>query len=208
MTKIKNKENRLNIKQIAYQLKLTLFLFTKMRYHYRVEIDEYNPATWDDDKALKFRFFHEFAEAQQFIREYPTCDYYLIRMYGQQRIGWPLCNIDTAAPADRDDLEGIQIEVDPFGFDLPVKLSAGWYYRGDNAHHPLWVAVTKDIERMGKEIEYRYSTNKDPFKFLRNIVDDVFNERHPDAPKHFRKNFSYYMASVINKEIQNKSAGK
>ena len=197
----------MNFKQIAYQMKLTLYFITKMRYRYRVEVEEFNPATWDE-KHLVFHFFHEFADAQQFIREYPSNKYYLIRMYGQQRIGWPLCNIDTAAPADRDDIEGIQTEKDQFGFDLPVKLSAGWYYRGENVHHPIWVAVTKDIERMGREITYRYSINKDPLKLLRSIVDDVFNERHPTAPKHFRTNFSYYMASLLTKEIQKNSAGK
>lgn len=105
-------------------------------------------------------------------------------------------------------MDGIQNEVDMFGFALPVKLSAGWYYRGENVHHPVWVAVTKDVERMGKEITYRYSINKDPFKFLRNIVEDVFNERHPDAPKHFRKNFYLYMTSLMNDTTQKTSAGK
>lgn len=198
----------MNFNSIAHKVKLTILLFIKMRYRYRVEIDEYNPATWDEKKTLMFYYFNNFADAQKFIREYPTNKYFLIHLYEQQRIGFALCNIDTGAPADQNDIDGIQKEEDEFGFSLPVKLSAGWYYRGDNVHHPVWIAVTRDIERMGREITYRYSINKDPFTSLGNIVDEVFRERHPTAPKHFRKNFRYYMASVITTEIQKKSAGK
>jgi hypothetical protein len=123
-------------------------------------------------------------------------------------MGFVLANIDTGALSTQADLDGIQNEVDPFGFALPVKLTAGWYYRGENVHHPVWVAVTKDIERMGREITYRYSINKNSFKFMRNIVEDVFNERHPKAPNHFRKNFYHYMMSVMNETVHKTNAGK
>jgi hypothetical protein len=178
-----------------HKINLAAGLFLHLHYRYRVEIEEYHTETWSA-RSMRFHYFKTFPEAKTFIRNYPR-PFYLIRLYEQQRIGFTLCNIDTGAPADNEQFD---YERDEFGFLLPVKLSAGWYVRGENTHHPMFMKVTRDLGRMEKEAVYRYMMNRsNPFNSLRKIADDVFEERHPGAPAHFKRNFFILLVNKMNK---------
>ena len=185
----------MSFKDGLHKVNLTACLFLHLHYRYRIEIEEYHTETWNA-QALRFHFFKTFPDAQAFIRNYPR-PFYLIRLYEQQRIGFTLCNIDTGAPADNEQFD---YERDEFGFLLPVKLSAGWYLRGENTHHPMFIKVTRDLGRIEKEVVYRYMMNRsNPFNLLGKIVDEVFEERHPGAPAHFKRNFLVLLMNKMNR---------
>jgi len=199
----------LRLKDTLCKLKTFILLIANLRYRYRLEIEDYHPSTCSA-QAFHLEFFHSFLEAQQFIKDYQQ-PFYLMRLFEQDdnsKAGFSLCNIVTGQIAGVEIEETFDYELDEFGYELPVKLSAGWYKRGEVVHHPIYVKVTRDLQRISREVAYRYENRNNPFYTLKNVVRDVFQERHPNAPAHFHKNFYnalvWKMHQIISEDARNK----
>lgn len=194
----------MRIKDILYKLKIIFQLFANMKYRYRVEIEDYHPDTWSAD-VFHLAFFHTFEKAQHFIKTYDK-PFYLIRLFEQDdhsKMGFTLCNIESGETAGVEIEQTFEYITDEFGYDdIPINLSAGWYLRGENAHHPMWVRVTKDLGRIEKEVLHRYITRTDPFYSLKGAVRDVFRERHPNAPQHFKGNFYRHLTIKMSQALE------
>lgn len=193
----------MDLKENTHRIKLIISLFTNLKYRYRVDVEDYFPETWDAT-VLNYYYFNEFAKAQKFVREYKK-PFYIIRLFEQSKKGFILVNLDTGQLATRADEEGIDYHVDMFGYSIPVELSAGWYRRGWHVHHPMWEEVTKDLTYMLSETIHRYikgSQENRGLVTLDSVIKQVFKERHPDAPKHFRDNFRKLIVARMEEEAR------
>jgi len=83
----------LNVKEYAHRIKLVMNLFLKLKYQFRVEVEDYYPETWFIT-CLNHYYFKEFSKAQKFIQEYNK-PFYLIRLVKQVGNESRLCNIET-----------------------------------------------------------------------------------------------------------------
>jgi len=189
----------INLKELFHRLHLVISLFINLRYHYRVEIEDYYPETWDST-VLNYHFFNDFAGAQKFIRDYKK-QYYIIRLFEQEKAGFTLCNIDTGQLATKQDEEGIDYRIDKFGFTMPVELSAGWYKRGLRTHHPTFASIQNDLLYLHNETLRRYIDGKYAVS-LETVISRLFHERHPEAPKNFEINFKNMIVHQMEREAR------
>ena len=193
----------MRVKEIIHRIKLIVTLFTKARYRYRVEVEDYYPETWDST-VLNYYHFNDFSDAQKFIERYSK-PFYIIRLFEQEKFGFTLCNINTEQLATLEDEKGIDYHIDKYGYTVPVPLSAGWYKRGWHTHHPVWVSVRDDLTFMLTEATYRFmgKGNTSVAISLDSVVHTLFEERHADAPAHFRRNFKKLLLSTIHETVAN-----
>lgn len=192
------------IKELAHRIKLIITLFVKMKSRYRVEVEDYFPETWDST-SLNYYHFNDLVEAQRFVKEYAK-PFYIIRLLEQVKDGWGLCNIDTGYLATKADEDGIDSRKDKYGYDLPVELSAGWYRRGWHTHNPIWMKIADDYNYMMDETVHRYvesaRINNGLIMPLNKVINTMFEERHPDAPKYFRRNFKVILMNKMETEAR------
>jgi hypothetical protein len=189
----------INLKELFHRLYLVISLFINLRYNYRVEIEDYFSGTWDSS-VLNYFYFNNFASAQRFIQEYKK-QYYIIRLFKQEKAGFALCNIDTGQLATDQDEDGIDYQVDKFGFSMPVELSAGWYRRGLRTHHPIFASIQNDLLYLHKETLRRYIDSKCTVP-LEIVIRELFHERHPDTPKYFEINLKNMIIKEMEKEAR------
>lgn len=194
-----------DLKEFTHRINLVLTLFTKMKYRYRVEVEDYFHETWVST-LMNYYHFNYFDEAQKFIRGYKK-PYYIIRLFEQEKGGFQLCNIDTGQLATQQDERGIDYRIDKYGYSIPVELSAGWYLRGMRLHHPIFVEVQDDVVYLKRETLRRF-IDANAAVSIESLVRGLFRERHPDAPAYFQTNLCNMVKTDLNKAARKRGASE
>ena len=189
----------MNVKEYAHRIKLVMNLFLKLKYQFRVEVEDYYPETWFIT-CLNHYYFKEFSKAQNFIREYNK-PFYLIRLVKQVGNESRLCNIETEQTTLYESIEAFNHQQDKYGYSIPLPLSAGWYRRGDNTHNPIWSKAQDDLPYLMEESFRRYVVAGCVYP-LTEIIRIIMKERHPDAPEIFQKNIKIQLVAWMKENAQ------
>jgi len=186
----------MEIQNTLHKTKLIVDLFLHMHAKYRVEIEDYYVGS-GDSCYLHHYYFANFKAAQNFIRGYDK-EFYKITLFAQHGLKGTTCNLFTGSWITVEEENNIAYIHDKYGFLDIVDFSGdGWYLRGKNLHNPDYVAITDDLEFLKKETWDRYIKSGGVLTF-REVVNDLFKERYPNAAGHYKKNFLILYSRMLD----------
>jgi hypothetical protein len=179
-------------------------LFFNMKKKYRLEIEDYYLGS-SDQRYLHHYYFDSFEEVTRFVTDYHAA-FYLIRLVMQnhrREVGFNLITGELLTPEIEASFKYID---DRYGFiDIPVYSPDGWYFRGENLHHPDFVAITQDLDGLAGETFRRY-INSLGIRNQREIIKEIFAERFPNSAEHYRHNFAVYYGQWLKEKTRQEEA--
>jgi hypothetical protein len=190
----------LEYKVIWHKYSLIAGLFLNMKKKYRLEVEDYYLGS-SDQRYLHHYYFNSFEEATCFVTDYHAA-FYLIRLVKQNHRREVGCNLITGELLTPEIEASFRYISDRYGFiDIPVYSPDGWYFRGENLHHPDFVAITQDLDGLAGET-FRRFMNSFGIRNQRQIIKEIFAERFPNSAEHYQRNFSVYYGQWLKVRTQ------